>query len=63
MLLCAPGGYWKATTLVTGDYGLHSEVVIPGFEDADMQLATDYDIKDLVSVDVWNNIKHLIKPQ
>ncbi|GAA5315308.1 MAG: cupin domain-containing protein [Candidatus Pelagadaptatus aseana] len=35
----APGGVWKASTLNPGhDYGLLSEVVVPGFDFADMTL-------------------------
>lgn len=37
--LLVPGGYWKATHLKTGDYGLLSEAVCPGFDFADMELA------------------------
>lgn len=38
--LLVPGGHWKATELVEGQFGLLSEVVCPGFEYADMQLAS-----------------------
>ncbi len=58
--ITVPGGYWKATELQSGDYGLLSEAVAPGFDYADMSLAsaeqlqqafpqlitpTDFDIK------------------
>ncbi len=33
--LCVPGNTWKASELISGDYGLISEVVCPGFEYAD----------------------------
>ena len=36
--LLVPGGVWKATELVTGDFGLLSEAVTPGFDFADMTL-------------------------
>ncbi len=36
---CVPGGYWKATVLEQGEYGLLSEAVSPGFDYADMTLA------------------------
>ena len=35
-----PGGYWKATELIQGEYGLLSEAVSPGFDYEDMVLAT-----------------------
>lgn len=38
--LIVPGGYWKATVLEHGDYGLLSEAVTPGFDYSDMTLAT-----------------------
>ena len=38
--LLVPGGYWKATELEQGEYGLLSEAVCPGFDYDDMQLAT-----------------------
>ena len=38
--LLVPGGWWKATELVGGDFGLLSEAVCPGFEFADMELAS-----------------------
>ncbi|BFM14047.1 cupin domain-containing protein [Maricurvus nonylphenolicus] len=36
-----PGGVWKASELTQGQYGLISEAVVPGFDFADMQLATE----------------------
>jgi predicted cupin superfamily sugar epimerase len=38
--LIVPGGYWKATLLAQGQYGLLSEAVAPGFEYEDMELAS-----------------------
>ena len=38
--LLVKAGYWKASKLAYGDYGLISEAVIPGFEYSDMSLAT-----------------------
>ena len=38
--LTVKGGCWKASTLKTGEYGLISEAVSPGFEYEDMELAT-----------------------
>jgi hypothetical protein len=37
--LVVPGGCWKATELESGEYGLVSEAVVPGFDYADMELA------------------------
>ncbi|MCO7227251.1 cupin domain-containing protein [Pleionea sp. CnH1-48] len=37
--LIVPGGYWKATELKQGEYGLLSEAVSPGFDYQDMMLA------------------------
>lgn len=44
--LLVKGSYWKATELVDGDYGLLSEVVTPGFDYRDMQLAGKADLAD-----------------
>lgn len=38
--LLVPGGWWKATELVSGQWGLLSEAVAPGFDYADMDLAS-----------------------
>lgn len=38
--LLVPGGYWKATRLNEGEFGLLSEAVCPGFDYNDMQLAS-----------------------
>lgn len=38
--LFVPGGVWKATELMAGEYGLVSEAVCPGFDFNDMQLAS-----------------------
>jgi len=37
--LLVQGGHWKATELESGEFGLISEAVAPGFEYADMELA------------------------
>lgn len=42
--MLVPGGWWKATELVDGEFGLLSEAVCPGFDFADMQLANFADI-------------------
>lgn len=59
--LLVPGGCWKATQLESGEYGLLSEVVTPGFEFEDMVLATNNDIKPFVSKEQWEVVKHFIK--
>ena len=41
--LTVKGGYWKASELTDGEYGLLSEAVSPGFEYEDMALA-DIDV-------------------
>jgi predicted cupin superfamily sugar epimerase len=38
--LLVKGGCWKASELESGEFGLISEVVSPGFEYADMEMAT-----------------------
>lgn len=43
--LLVPGGYWKATHLQSGDYGLLSEAVTPGFDYEDMSLAVGADMQ------------------
>ena len=43
--LTVPGGYWKATELKQGQFGLLSEAVSPGFEYSDMTLANSVDVK------------------
>ncbi len=37
--LWVPGGYWKASQLLSGDYALISEAVSPGFDYADQCMA------------------------
>jgi predicted cupin superfamily sugar epimerase len=36
--LAVPGGTWKCTHLSSGEFGLISEAVVPGFDYADMEL-------------------------
>lgn len=36
--LLVPGGWWKASELTTGEYGLVSEAVCPGFDFADHEM-------------------------
>lgn len=44
--LIVRGGCWKATELETGEFGLISEAVAPGFEYEDMELAEQRTIKN-----------------
>ena len=60
MQLVVPGGYWKATELCRGHYGLLGEAVAPGFEYQDMAFARAQDLKQDYS-DHWHSIHHLVK--
>ena len=58
--LLVPGGYWKATELEQGEYGLLSEAVSPGFDYDDMQLATVLQMQaDFPAL--FDQLKRLIK--
>ena len=52
--LIVPGGYWKATVLTQGHYGLLSEAVAPGFDYDDMTLATASQMQQDFP-ELWNN--------
>lgn len=56
--MLVPGGYWKATHLPDGEFGLLSEVVVPGFDFADMELATEETIRKSVTGD---NLDHALR--
>jgi predicted cupin superfamily sugar epimerase len=59
--LLVPGGYWKATELEQGEYGLLSEAVCPGFDYDDMQLATAMQMQaDFPAL--FDQLRRLIKP-
>jgi len=58
--LVVRGGYWKATELVAGEFGLVSEAVSPGFEYEDMELAAGSVIKKLFP-DLWDQIAKYVK--
>lgn len=45
--LHVPGGYWKASQLLTGDYGLVGEAVSPGFDYRDWDIADREQISEL----------------
>lgn len=50
--LLVPGGYWKASELQQGDYGLVSEAVCPGFDYSDMELASSRQMQQHFP-DIW----------
>ncbi len=58
--LIVPGGVWKASELVSGEWGLISEAVCPGFDFADMALATTDTLKQL-RPDDWEAFRHLVQ--
>lgn len=58
--LHVPGGYWKASRLQGGEYGLISEAVTPGFDYQDMELAEEGTIKTLYP-GLWDLVKPLVK--
>ena len=43
--LLVPGGWWKASELTPGDYGLISEAVSPGFDPQDMRFVAKAEIQ------------------
>lgn len=59
--LVVKGGYWKASQLLQGSYGLISESVCPGFEYADMKIASRKQMLTSYPA-LINKIEHLIKP-
>lgn len=59
--LTVPGGYWKASKLLSGEYGLISEAVSPGFDFADNMIGKTAQLKALFP-EQFEQIKHLIKP-
>lgn len=66
--LLVPGGYWKAAELIIPEnsesnstYGLISEAVVPQFKFDEWSIATEPDIKDLVSPENYELLKKLIK--
>jgi len=55
------GGDWKISELMTGEYGLISEVVVPGFNYEDNEIATVEQISALFP-DLIDHIRPYIKP-
>lgn len=58
--LLVPGGFWKATQLKQGEFGLLSEAVCPGFDFNDMQLASRKQMQQDFPA-LIDKISHLIK--
>lgn len=56
------GGYWKASVLEQGEFGLLSEAVSPGFEYSDMTIAEAEELK-LQFPSIWKKISHYVKPK
>lgn len=55
-----PGGYWKASCLKQGSFGLLSEAVSPGFDYRDMQLATASELHAEFPL-LWDKISAYVK--
>ncbi len=58
--LTVKGGVWKASQLLSGEYGLISEAVCPGFEYPDMKIASRKEFEECFPL-LLNNIQQLIK--
>jgi predicted cupin superfamily sugar epimerase len=58
--LVVRGGFWKATVLETGEFGLISEAVSPGFEYEDMELAKPEIIKNQFP-HLWDRIAKYVR--
>lgn len=54
------GGYWKASILKKGEFGLLSEAVSPGFEFSDMAIAKP-EVLQSHFPDLWEKIKPYLK--
>ncbi|MGZ8159491.1 MAG: cupin domain-containing protein [Methylobacter sp.] len=58
--LIVRGGCWKATELKSGEFGLISEAVSPGFEYEDMELAEQTAIKNRFP-QVWDRLAKYVR--
>lgn len=58
--LIVPGGVWKATTLLEGDWGLLGEAVAPGFDYRDMRFGTEEELRPAFP-DLWDQIAPYVK--
>jgi len=54
------GGYWEAASLETGEFGITSEAVSPGFDYADMALITKQDVQTRFP-HLWPELRDYIK--
>ena len=59
--MTVPGGYWKASFLTEGDYGLISEAVVPGFDYRDRTLATLSGMRQLFA-EKWDTLEPTLAP-
>jgi len=58
--LIVKGGCWKATELKTGEFGLISEAVSPGFDYGDMELAEEIIIKNQFP-QAWGQVSKYVR--
>lgn len=58
--LLVKGGYWKASILKQGEFGLLSEAVAPGFDYSDMTIAKP-DILQTLFPNLWDQIVSFVK--
>ena len=58
--LTVPGGFWKATQLENGSFGLLSEAVTPEFDYQDMELGNAEQMQISYPA-LWPKIKHFCK--
>jgi predicted cupin superfamily sugar epimerase len=58
--LLVKGGYWKASVLLEGEFGLISETVSPGFDYEDMTIASSDVMRELYP-DLWEEIADYVK--
>jgi len=59
--LLVKGGCWEAAVLETGEFGIISEAVSPGFDYADMALITEQDVQTRCP-QLWPELRNYIKP-
>ena len=60
--LMVKGGYWKASVLIEGNYGLLSEAVSPGFDYRDAEMASPASFKIQFPA-LWEQISHYVAPK
>jgi predicted cupin superfamily sugar epimerase len=57
--LVVPGGVWKATELIGGEWGLVGEAVSPGFDYRDRILANPDEVRKLYSMHIEKLVRFL----